>query len=177
MLVLGFDPGLTRTGYALLRAGAAPGSGEALDFGVLAPPVNAPLDRRLGLILDGAGRLLEHHRPDQVVIEELFFARNPQSILKVGTVRGVLFAAALARGVPVASFSPAEVKMAVSGRGNAAKSQVQYMVARMLDIRVPVPEDSADALALCLCYLAHRRARARVATARRPAAPEIDHHG
>lgn len=163
MIVLGFDPGLTRTGYATVRDTGRP---EAVDFGVIAPPAAASLDRRLGAILSAAGALLDRHAPDQVVIEEIFFARNPQSILKVGTVRGVLFAAALQRRVPVASFSPAEVKMAVSGRGNAAKRQVQYMTAGILGLDCRLPEDSADALALCLCFLDHRRAARKVAGGR-----------
>ena len=165
MTVLGFDPGLNRTGFAAVRDVQPP---ALLVSGVIAPPAGRAMEDRLAFIFREAGRVLGETRPDRVVVEDVYFSRNPQSTLKVGVVRGVLFAAALQAGVGFSSFSPAEVKMAVCGRGNATKEQVQFMIARILGVAEPIPEDSADAMALCLCYFAHRRFALRLAPDGKP---------
>lgn len=160
MTVVGFDPGLRRTGFAVVRG---PEPVSVAGLGVIAPAPGGTMSERLDHFLRRAGRVLDEAAADEVVIEEVFFSRNPQSTLKLGVVRGILFAAALQREVPVASFSPAEVKMAVCGRGNATKEQVQFMTARLTGLAEGIQEDSADALALCLCFLSHRRLERKVA--------------
>jgi crossover junction endodeoxyribonuclease RuvC len=163
MIVAGFDPGLNRTGFGIIE-NLTPVS--VLGFGVIAPRASNILAERLSEIYAGARRILKDYNPDVVVVEEIYFANNPQTTLKIGIVRGLLFAAALEQQVEIASFSPAEVKMAVIGKGNATKEQVGFLVARILGIKKEIPEDSADALAVSLCYLSHQKYKSRLQKAR-----------
>jgi crossover junction endodeoxyribonuclease RuvC len=163
MIIAGFDPGLNRTGFGILKDTTPP---VVLGFGVIAPRASKTFSERLAEIYTGARRVLKDYSPDVVVVEEVYFAKNPQTTLKVGIVRGLLFAAALEEQIEIASFSPAEVKMAVTGKGNATKDQVGFLVAAALKIKEEIPEDSADALAAGLCYLNQRKYESRLQTAK-----------
>jgi len=163
MIVAGFDPGLNRTGFGIIKD-LTPVS--VLGFGVIAPRASKILAERLSEIYAGARRVLKDYAPDVVVVEEIYFANNPQTTLKIGIIRGLLFAAALEQQIEIASFSPAEVKMAVIGKGNATKDQVGFLVARILGIKKEIPEDSADALAVSLCYLNHQKYEKRLQSAK-----------
>ena len=162
MTIAGFDPGLNRTGFGIIKD-LTPIS--VLGFGVIAPRASKIFAERLSEIYAGARQVLKDYAPDVVVVEEIYFANNPQTTLKIGIVRGLLFAAALEQQIEIASFSPAEVKMAVIGKGNATKDQVGFLVARILGIKKEIPEDSADALAVSLCYLNHQKYEKRLQTA------------
>jgi len=162
MIVAGFDPGLNRTGFGIIKD-LTPLS--VLGFGVIAPRANKILAERLSEIYAGARQVLKDYAPDVVVVEEIYFANNPQTTLKIGIVRGLLFAAALEQQIKIASFSPAEVKMAVIGKGNATKDQVGFLVGKILGIKNAIPEDSADALAVSLCYINHRKYEKRLQAA------------
>ncbi|MFA5393013.1 MAG: crossover junction endodeoxyribonuclease RuvC [Candidatus Ratteibacteria bacterium] len=154
MTIAGFDPGLNRTGFGIIKD-STPFS--VLGFGVIAPHANKIIAERLSEIYAGARRILKDYAPDVVAVEEIYFANNPQITLKIGIVRGLLFAAALEQQIKIVSFSPAEVKMTVTGKGNATKDQVGFLVSRILGIKEEIPEDSADALAVSLCYLNHQK--------------------
>ena len=94
------------------------------------------------------------HRPDNVAIEDVFYALNVKSALKLGQVRGVAMLAASSAGLEVAEYSPLSIKSAVVGYGRAEKQQVQHMVTRLLNLaEVPEPADAADALAIAICHL------------------------
>jgi crossover junction endodeoxyribonuclease RuvC len=94
------------------------------------------------------------HRPDRVAIEDVFYALNVKSALKLGQVRGVAMLAASSAGLEVAEYSPLSIKSAVVGYGRAEKQQVQHMVTRLLNLaEVPEPPDAADALAIAICHL------------------------
>src|ERR1700678_283385 len=98
--------------------------------------------------------LLAVHQPEIVAIEEVFFSANAKSALKLGQVRGVAMLAAASCGLPVAEYAPLTIKSSVVGYGLAAKEQVQFMVARLLDLdEAPRPADAADALAIAICHL------------------------
>ncbi len=153
MIVTGFDPGLNKTGYAVIRDEKPI---RVLDFGIIATSPTDGLNQRLAKIFREARLLLSEHQPQKVALEEVYFARNPQTTLKIGLVRGILIAAALEKDLEIASFAPAEVKVAVTGKGNASKKQVQYMTSALTGVARTIPEDSADALAVCLCCLNHR---------------------
>jgi crossover junction endodeoxyribonuclease RuvC len=102
---------------------------------------------RLGEIIDGAA-------PQQVAVETTFFGKDANAAARLGEARGVLVLAARKAGLPVAHYTPAEVKKAVVGRGRATKEQVQFMIARLLSLsEVPRPLDASDALAIALCHL------------------------
>ena len=97
---------------------------------------------------------LERWTPDAVAIEEVFYSVNARSALKLGQVRGVALLAAAAKGLPVAEYAPLKIKSSVVGYGLAKKEQVQFMVARLLELaEVPESADAADALAIAICHI------------------------
>jgi crossover junction endodeoxyribonuclease RuvC len=98
--------------------------------------------------------MIREHRPDRVAIEDIFYAVNVKSALKLGQVRGVAMLAASSLGVTVSEYAPLTIKSAVVGYGRAEKEQVQLMVARLLQLdQIPQPADAADALAIAICDL------------------------
>jgi crossover junction endodeoxyribonuclease RuvC len=108
----------------------------------------------LSTIFDRLGALILEHRPDRVAIEDVFYALNVKSALKLGQVRGVAMLAASSAGLEVAEYSPLSIKSAVVGYGRAEKQQVQHMVTRLLNLaEIPEPPDAADALAIAICHL------------------------
>jgi crossover junction endodeoxyribonuclease RuvC len=151
MFVLGIDPGLTRTGYGLVRRSRAY---EAIAAGVIRTDPDLPMARRLlELERDLAGVIAEH-RPEVVAIERVFTNRNRQTAIAVGRASGVAMLTAARAGLPVHEYSPNEVKLAVTGDGAATKAAVATMVARRLQLgSVGGPADVADALAVAMCHL------------------------
>jgi crossover junction endodeoxyribonuclease RuvC len=110
--------------------------------------------RRLSIIFDRLGAIIEEHQPDNVAIEDVFYAVNVKSALKLGQVRGVAMLAASSAGLNVSEYSPLSIKSAVVGYGRAEKPQVQQMVTRLLNLaEIPEPPDAADALAIAICHL------------------------
>ena len=146
--MLGIDPGLVGTGYALIERGAA--GVAVVDSGVIAAGPQAALEGRLQLIYDGVVGLLDKHEPAVLVLEDLYAEyRFPRTALLMAHARGVVCLAARQRDVPVLALAPAEVKRAVTANGAASKEQVQRCVQRLLDLaEVPRPSHVADALAL-----------------------------
>lgn len=127
---------------------------RALAFGSIETPATEPPHLRLLALHTGLSRLLDAWRPDLVAVEELFFGRNVTTALSVGQARGVALLAAAQSGVPVAEYTPMQVKQSVSGWGRADKTQVQAMVRILLGLGdEPRPDDVADALAVALCAL------------------------
>src|SRR5205807_2575189 len=113
-----------------------------------------PLPRRLSRIFTQLGEIIATHRPDQVAIEDVFYALNVKSALKLGQVRGVAMLAAAAAGLEVAEYSPLTIKSSVVGYGRAEKQQVQHMVTILLELPAPPqPLDASDALAIAICHL------------------------
>ena len=152
MKIFGIDPGSERTGYGCVEMAAS--RHHLVVFGHLAPPPTAPFPDKLRFIHGGLVRLLSTHRPDCVAIENIFYARNVRTALKLGHVRGVALLAAAEAGLPVVEYSPAEVKRAVVGFGRAEKQQVQQMIKLLLGLDAPpTPHDAADALAIAICHL------------------------
>ena len=162
MRVLGLDPGSRRTGYGVIER-----SGNrfvCIAHGPIAPPARLDLPHRIHAIAARAGALMEEHAPDAVVVEEAFYHESVRSTLVLGHVRGALLVTAIGHGLPVAEYSPREIKMSVTGNGGASKDQVAYMVQRLLGLRGVPPGDAADALAAALCHL-HRASRSEPARA------------
>ena len=107
-----------------------------------------------------AGALLEQAQAEQVAVEQLFFNRNTTTAFTVAQARGVLVLAAAKRGLPLAEYTPLQVKQAIVGYGRAEKQQIQYMVAKMLAMReIPRPDDAADALAIAICHAHYYKTR------------------
>lgn len=157
MRVLGIDPGSVRTGWGIVQVN---GRKTALvDSGVFRPKGK---DRtgKLVQIFRFVGDLVEEKSPDIVAVEDTFYGKNVQSMIKLGEARTSALLAAALVGVDVATFAPREVKMAVVGNGNAAKKQVAFMIRRMLGAAEDCSLDETDALAVALCW-AHRSLGAR----------------
>ena len=126
----------------------------AVASGGLRLAKDQPLHVRLAYIFAELTALLEMHRPDVVAVEGVFYSVNAKSALKLGHVRGVALLAAALQGLPVAEYAPLTIKSAVVGYGLAQKEQVQYMVARLLNLdHAPEPADAADALAIAICHV------------------------
>jgi crossover junction endodeoxyribonuclease RuvC len=124
-----------------------------VDCGAISAPARTPFPDKLTLIYDELASLLARHRPVSVAIEDIFYARNARSALKLGHVRGVAILAASKAGLPVAEYAPTVVKSAVVGYGRADKSQVQQMITLLLGLdEAPSPHDVSDALAIAVCH-------------------------
>jgi crossover junction endodeoxyribonuclease RuvC len=152
MRIFGIDPGSERTGYGCVETD---GSRHRLVVcGALAPPAKSSFPERLHIIHAGLAALLEECRPDCVAIENIFHARNVRSALKLGHARGVALLAASSARVPIAEYTPAEIKRAVVGFGRAEKHQVGQMVKILLGLDAPPsPHDAADAVAIAICHI------------------------
>ena len=152
MLVIGIDPGLTTTGFGVVRNVGS--SVEVVSVGVIRTDRDDPAARRLaGLYLDIV-ELIEEIRPEVMAVERVFMNRNRLTATRVGQASGVLMLAASLAGIEVFEYSPSAVKAIVTGDGSASKSQVQQMVARRLSLaKVPSPVDAADALAIAMCHM------------------------
>ena len=156
MRVFGIDCGTNCTGYGVVDVdyGRRETRLIAVAAGGLKLAKEQALPMRLAYIYAELTALLELHRPQVVAVEEVFYSVNAKSALKLGHVRGVALLAAANQGLPVAEYAPLSIKSAVVGYGLAQKEQVQYMVARLLNLeRAPEPADAADALAIAICHV------------------------
>lgn len=155
MRIIGIDPGLTRCGVGIVSAG----SGRTVTFEhveVLQSPAGAEIAQRIHQIGSSLARLLDGERPDGIALERVFAQDNLASVMGVAQISGVVMYLAEQRGIPVALYSPNEVKSQVTGYGSADKSQVTAMVTRLLRLaEPPKPADAADALALAITHAWH----------------------
>jgi crossover junction endodeoxyribonuclease RuvC len=150
MRVFGIDCGTEFTGYGVV---------EVDDAAQTMKLRHAPV--RLAQVYAELSALLQLWQPEIVAIEEVFFSANAKSALKLGQVRGVAMLAAANCGLPVAEYAPLAIKSAVVGYGLAGKEQVQFMVARLLELEeAPKPADAADALAIAICHIHHAQTAA-----------------
>ena len=156
--ILGIDPGSQRTGVGIIDVDAA-GRVTHVFHAPLVLLTAGDFPSRLRRLLDGLTALIVEHRPDEVAIEKVFMARNPDSALKLGQARGAAMCAAVLRDLPIHEYAAKEVKLAVVGKGGADKQQVQYMMALLLNLNGKIQADAADALAVAVTH-AHVRATA-----------------
>jgi crossover junction endodeoxyribonuclease RuvC len=153
MRVLGIDCGGEYTGYGVVEMYSS-GKLCCLSCGAIKLSPREALSRRLSTIYVQLGEIIAEHRPDEVAIEDVFYALNVKSALKLGQVRGVAMLAAASAGLEVAEYSPLTIKSSVVGYGRAEKQQVQHMVTRLLELaQPPEPTDASDALAIAICHL------------------------
>jgi crossover junction endodeoxyribonuclease RuvC len=150
MLILGLDPGSRITGWGVVRQDGP--RTVHVASGVLRLDSEAELPERLADLTARLEAVLAQHRPQQVALEQIFYAKNARSALVLGHARGAILATVARAGVPVFEYTPAQVKQAVSGSGRAEKGQVQRMVAVLLNHRAAMTEDESDALAVALTH-------------------------
>jgi len=160
--ILGIDPGSRITGFGLVE-----GSGNQLRHiasGCLRLPTGA-FPERLRVLYQALTDVIAEHRPEAAVVEQVFVSRNPDSALKLGQARGAAICACVNAGLPVAEYTPGEIKQALVGHGRAGKAQVGYMVRMLLRLDTTPAEDAGDALAAAMCHLHQADVRARLTRA------------
>jgi crossover junction endodeoxyribonuclease RuvC len=154
--VLGIDPGLSVTGYAVVeRVG---GRLHPRAAGAIHTSPGDPQEARLATLRSALVGIIAEQQPDTAAVERVFFNANVKTAMSVGQAAGVALEAAASSGLSVTDYTPTEVKQSVVGVGNAPKQQVQAMVARLLRLASPPrPADAADACALAICHLNRSR--------------------
>jgi crossover junction endodeoxyribonuclease RuvC len=146
--------GLVEGGASVSGASSGLGDLKLVEYGALRTPANAPNSERLPMLYAGLIDLMKEYEPGTLAVEELFFNKNVRTALSVGQARGVVILAAAHFGIPVAEYTPLQVKQAVVGYGRATKEQVQSMVKILLQMdHIPQPDDAADALAVAICHI------------------------
>lgn len=152
-ITLGIDPGTGTTGYGVVGLTQA-GGFALLACGVIRTPPRTAMHLRLHELFNDLRGLIDEFRPQAVAVEKLFFGRNVTTAITVGQARGIVLLTAALAQLEVAEYTPAEVKQAIAGYGNADKRQVQEMVQRILDLpEIPRPDDAADGVAIAVCHL------------------------
>ncbi|MBT8445751.1 MAG: crossover junction endodeoxyribonuclease RuvC [Gammaproteobacteria bacterium] len=147
--ILGIDPGSRVTGWGLVRMDA--GRVLYIDSGCIRTD-DAPLPEKLHQIYTSLSAIVARVNPEQSAIERVFMNINVDSALKLGQARGAAICALAGAGLPVAEYSPNQIKQAVVGRGHAGKEQVQHMIRALLCLDHQPPADAADALAVAVCH-------------------------
>lgn len=155
--ILGLDPGLRRTGWGIIALEGARLSHVA--HGVIAPNDKMGLAERLLVLFEEITRVIEAHGPDEAAVEETFMTANGSSTLKLGQARACSLLAPARAGLPVAEYAAKVVKKAVVGTGGADKTQVAFMVERLLPAARGVTADAADALAIAIAHAHARKVR------------------
>lgn len=162
--ILGIDPGLRNTGWAVVES-----QGNSLRFvaaGTVKSDGKADLASRLCQLHDGLANILHSHRPDEAAVENTFVNKDAGATLKLGQARGIALLVPARAGLPVAEYAPNAVKKAVIGVGHGDKGQIQMMVKMLLPKATWNSDDAADAIAIAICHAHHRGgAGARIAAA------------
>lgn len=150
-IILGIDPGTVVMGYGVIRI--LGNKIELVSAGVLKLSTDTDHLDRLRVIFRRMLELIDNHLPDELAIEEPFFGKNVQSMLKLGRAQGVAMAAALYRNIPVTGYSPRLIKQSITGKGGASKEQVSAMLQRILAFeKSPKHLDATDAVGVALCH-------------------------
>lgn len=140
------------TGYGVVSR-EAPGRVRLVECGVIRTAARDPLAHRIRQVFDGVQEILDRHRPHAVAVEDVFQGKNVRSALTLGHARGAILLAVTLGEIPLAEYTPAEIKKAVAGTGRATKDQVAFMVQQQLRLRAaPAPADAADGVAAALCH-------------------------
>lgn len=151
MRIIGIDPGTGIFGFGVIEV--IKGKMKLVDAGVITTPAHTPHDERLEDIFDSLTAIIAETKPDVMSIEKLFFSQNVTTAMTVSQARGVAILAGRKGGMPVAEYTPLQIKQTVTGYGKADKKQVQEMVRMQLGLaEVPKPDDCADALAAAITH-------------------------
>ena len=159
-VVLGVDPGTAITGYGVVGR-TVDDHYVLLACGIIRTAPDLPMHLRLLELYTDLSSILSEFDPDVVAVEKLFFGRNVTTAITVGQARGVILLAAASQERTVAEYTPAEIKQALTGYGNADKQQMQHMVKHILELdEIPRPDDAADGVAIAICHLQTSRYQA-----------------
>jgi len=154
--VLGIDPGTATVGWAIIEE--TNGNILPVAFGHISTEKTETEENRLAEVSKDLVSIIEKYHPTEAAVEQLFFFKNKKTIISVGQSRGGILLTLEQKGVKIASYTPLQVKQAVTGYGKAEKKQVQLMVQNILKLRaIPKPDDTADALAIAICHINSRK--------------------
>lgn len=156
MKILGIDPGSINCGYGLIQQSGSNNIIKYLSSGRIFVSAKKDLYIRIREIYSSLSEVISEYKPDEIVIEKIFFAKGTKAALSLGHIRGVVLLVAALSELPIYEYSALEVKKAVVGYGKADKRQVQKMVREILGINNSLSLDSADAIALALCHANYR---------------------
>ncbi len=152
MRVIGIDPGTAIVGYGIIDF--KDNRYEVVDYGCIYTHKDLPMPKRLLKISEEMSSLLEKYKPDHMAVEELFYFKNNKTVISVGQARGVIILEGVKKDIPLADYTPLQVKMGITGYGKAEKKQVQLMVQKVLKLKeIPKPDDAADALAIAVTHI------------------------
>lgn len=150
MIILGIDPGVALTGWGVVEKKDEP---ELVAYGCIKTSKSQSSEKRLAEIYQELQKLIKKYQPRVVCLEKVFFNVNAKTALAVGEARGVIKICAALRQLPVAEFTPLQIKDSIAGYGRAEKRQIQQMVKTLLNLdKIPKPDDAADAIATALTY-------------------------
>jgi len=167
MRVLGLDPSLKATGFGLVEQ--VDQVVAVIDFGVIKTSSRQSLQDKINHIRLAVEEIISRHCPDEVAIENPFYARNIRTAITLGQVRGAVLVAVASQKVPLFEYSPREIKKAVTGYGQADKRQVQIMIQNLLHLQnSTLTHDASDALAAAYCHLNTRLFRLKIEEAAEP---------
>lgn len=156
--VLGVDPGTATVGWAILDENK--GNVKAVAYGHISTSPKKSAEERLFEVACDLGGIIKKYKPDEAAVEDLFFFKNVKTVMKVSQARGVILLTLEQNCVSIASYTPLQVKQALTGYGRAEKKQIQIMVQKILKLKsIPKPDDTADAIAIALCHLNSRKMR------------------
>ncbi|WP_044198182.1 crossover junction endodeoxyribonuclease RuvC [Dyadobacter tibetensis] len=162
-VIIGVDPGTQVMGYGVIAV-----SGQQISliqYGVIHLSKYSTHELKLKKIFERITQLIEDYLPDEMAIEDPFFGKNPQSMLKLGRAQGVAMAAALARSIPIVEYAPRKIKQSVTGSGNASKEQVAYMLEKILKMELSREfMDATDGIAIAICHHYHANSPASTGT-------------
>jgi crossover junction endodeoxyribonuclease RuvC len=165
MRVMGIDPGSKCTGCGVIDE--VNNELKVVYWGSIKSKPRQPFPERLKFIYDELVAVIKEFNPDEIAVEDMFFATNVKSALKLGQTRGVAILSAVNEGKPVAEYSPLEVKQSVVGYGRAEKQQVQDMVTTLLRLKEkPDTFDASDALAVAICHIHAATVNLKIKTAK-----------
>ncbi len=157
MTILGIDPGIGITGWSILAAGR-PAKPELIAAGIISTTPNTPTHERLVTLYRQIGQVLEQYSPSVLSIERLFFAKNVTTAMAVSQARGVVLLAAAQAALTVHEYTPLQVKMTITGFGQASKRQVAAMLPHhVAGAPIPKQDDAADAVAIAVTHLSALR--------------------
>jgi crossover junction endodeoxyribonuclease RuvC len=155
MKILGIDPGTATTGFGLITKEGP--KLTKLDCGVISTPKDLEMSERLNILYKDLQQIIKSHKPDAMAVEKLFFTNNITTAMTVSQARGIVLLVASQNNIPIAEYTPLQVKMSATGYGKATKKQVQEMIKKILKLDdIPKPDDAADALAVAICHSANR---------------------
>jgi crossover junction endodeoxyribonuclease RuvC len=166
MRVLGIDPSVQSTGFGIIEY--SDNSYSVLVYGAIKPKRSLPFHHKINTIRTRVEELINVHKPDEVAIENPFYAQNIKTALALGQVRGAILVAVASQDCELCEYSPLEIKKAVTGYGQADKDQVNAMIKTLLDVQDDrMGTDASDALATAYCHLNSRLFQQKVSLSER----------